>query len=112
MCFSAGASFTASAVLGTLGSFSLKRAEGKSQIMFASIPVLFAVQQFSEGLLWLSLSKDGYEEWQTAATYFFLFFAQFLWTTWIPVSMLLMETNKVRKKILYFISFAGIADSL
>ncbi len=111
MCFSAGASFTAAAVLGTIGVFSLRKASTRSQLMFAGIPVLFGIQQVNEGLLWLSLSYAGYESWQTPSTYLFLFFAQFLWPLWIPVSFLLMEHNKTRKKILWSTVVAGMIGS-
>ncbi len=112
MCFSAGASFTAAAVLGGIGVASLKKASTRSQIMFASIPMLFGIQQLSEGFLWLSLSQAGYEGWRETATYIFLFFAQFLWPIWIPGSMLLMEHNKTRKKLLWISLIAGIITSV
>ncbi|MEO6303939.1 MAG: DUF6629 family protein, partial [Bacteroidia bacterium] len=111
MCFSAGASFTAAAVLGSIGIASLKKVSIRSQFMFAAIPMLFAIQQVSEGLLWLALSKPGYEGWLEPATYFFLLFAQFLWPIWIPTSMFLMEHNKPRKKWLGVTVVAGIMCS-
>lgn len=111
MCFSAGASFTAAAVLGTIGIVSLRKVSSRSQLMFGSIPMLFAIQQASEGLLWLALTKDGYGPWQTPATYFFLFFAQFLWPIWIPTAMFLMEHNRSRKKWLLATVIAGILTS-
>ncbi|MBL7912123.1 MAG: hypothetical protein JNJ41_13775 [Bacteroidia bacterium] len=111
MCFSAGASFGAAAVLGTIGFATLKKVSTRSQIMYASIPLLFAIQQVSEGLLWLSLSYSEYGPWQTPATYFFLFFAQFLWPIWIPAAILLMERNKQRQKLLWIPVVAGIIGS-
>ena len=111
MCFSAGASFGAAAVLGGIGVLTLRKVSTRSQIMYASIPLLFAIQQVSEGLLWLSLSYSEYGPWQTPATYFFLFFAQFLWPIWIPGAILLMERNKNRKKILWIPVIAGVIGS-
>lgn len=111
MCFSAGASFGAAAVLGTIGFATLKKVSTRSQIMYASIPLLFAIQQVSEGLLWLSLSYAGYESLKTPTTYFFLFFAQFLWPIWIPGSILLMERNKQRQKLLWIPVVAGVIGS-
>lgn len=111
MCFSAGASFAAAAVLGGVGVVSLRKATTRSQLLFAGIPALFAIQQLTEGLLWLSLSYAGYESLQTPATYIFLFFAQFLWPILIPSAFLLMEHNKTRKKILWVAVIAGIIGS-
>jgi hypothetical protein len=54
MCFSASASFGAGAALTVLGVLSLRKSESRSHIMFASIPLLFAAQQFTEGFVWLS----------------------------------------------------------
>ena len=54
MCFSATASFGASAVLGVIGVAAVAKAKTKPQRLFASIPLVFAVQQLSEGFLWLS----------------------------------------------------------
>lgn len=108
MCFSATASFTAAAVLSTAGVFSLKQVSQRSQAMFASIPLLFGVQQCSEGFLWLSLSNEKFTNWQTPATYIFLFFAQMLWTTWIPLSFLMMEHDLKRKQLLQLLSVIGI----
>lgn len=53
MCFSATASFTASAVLGITGIATLRQVKFKSLIFLACLPLLFAIQQFNEGLIWL-----------------------------------------------------------
>lgn len=111
MCFSATASFTAAAVLGAAGAVSLKKMTDRSQFMFAAIPLLFGIQQATEGLLWMSLTQSGYSHLQTVTTYFFLFFAQMLWTTWIPVSVMLLEKDPLRKTILSYISVAGVGAS-
>ncbi|MBA2613557.1 MAG: hypothetical protein H0U95_16455 [Bacteroidetes bacterium] len=112
MCFSAGASFTAAAVLGTIGVASLKKVNNRAQLMYGCIPLLFAIQQVSEGLLWLTLTHFEYGPWKMAATYFFLFFAQFLWPIWIPASLFIMEPDKKRKKILSVAVIAGISASV
>ena len=57
MCFSATASFGASAVLGAIGIIAVAKAKTKPQRLFATIPLIFAVQQLTEGLLWLSLKN-------------------------------------------------------
>ncbi|MGE5108476.1 MAG: DUF6629 family protein [Sphingobacteriales bacterium] len=108
MCFSANASFGAGAVLLVVGALTLKKVHSPSQIAFASIPLLFSVQQFAEGLLWLSLTNKNYEGWEPFSTHFFLFFAQVLWPLWVPVSILLLERNTERKKILFILTGIGI----
>ncbi len=111
MCFSAGASFTAGVILLTAGIATVKKAKVSSQLAFAAIPLIFAVQQFTEGLLWISLLNPEYAIWQQPVTYLFLIFAQVVWPTWVPVSILLLEKKKKRKSILYIISGLGILTS-
>jgi hypothetical protein len=111
MCFSASASFGAAAIIGTVGTLCLKRVYRPAQIMFASIPMVFAVQQIAEGFIWLSLSKPPFMNWQMQLVMFFLFFAQVLWTTWVPLSLYLLEAEADRRKWLGVISIAGAVCS-
>jgi len=98
MCFSAGASFGAGIVLSVIGVASIKKASSPSQISFASIPLIFAVQQITEGFVWLSLSNPAYAAYQQMATYNFLFFAQVVWPVWVPFAILKLEPKALRKK--------------
>ncbi len=100
MCFSATASFGAAAVLGVVGIVAVTKAKTKPQKVFASIPLIFAAQQFSEGLLWLSLKNADLASIQSLLTYTFLFFAMAVWPFWIPFSIWLMEKDGKRKKII------------
>ncbi len=54
MCFSATASFTAGTALLIVGTLTERRARGRTEMPFALIPVLFAVQQLIKGALWLT----------------------------------------------------------
>ncbi len=100
MCFSATASFGASAVLGTLGVVTVAKAKTHPQRVFATIPLFFAVQQFTEGMLWLSLKNSNLADWQSNLTYIFLVFAMAIWPFWIAFSVRVMEKDQKRKKIL------------
>jgi hypothetical protein len=99
MCFSAGASFGAGIVLSAIGVASVKKAKSPSQVVFASIPLIFAVQQITEGFLWLSLSNSSYSYLQSFTTYAFLFFAQVVWPVWVPFSILKLEPKERRRKL-------------
>jgi hypothetical protein len=111
MCFSAGASFGAGIVLATVGIASLKKVQTPSQKPFASIPILFAIQQFSEGFLWLSLSNPAHASWQQIPVYVFLAFAQIVWPTWVPFSILMVEKDAKRKRILMLMLGIGMMVS-
>jgi hypothetical protein len=98
MCFSAEASFGASAVLGVIGTVSVVKAKGPAQRLFATIPLVFAVQQLSEGMLWLSLHDPGLAVYESFFTYTFLVFAMAVWPLWIPLTIRLLEKDVKRKK--------------
>jgi hypothetical protein len=100
MCFSATASFGASAVLGTIGIITIVKATTNPQRVFAAIPLIFALQQFTEGMLWLSLKNAGLAGWQSTLTYIFLVFAMAVWPFWIPFSVRLMEKDLKKKKLM------------
>jgi hypothetical protein len=87
MCFSAAASFTSGVVLSTVGAISIKKAKEPADIPFASIPLIFAIQQFLEGFLWLALTNPDYAFMEHFSTYSFLVFAQVIWPFWIPFSV-------------------------
>ena len=57
MCFSATANFVGSGVLGAVGAVTLTKVKHRRELLFASLPMLFAIHQFIEGFVWLGL--DG-----------------------------------------------------
>lgn len=108
MCFSATASFTASAVLGGVGVVTLKKTKKVREVPFASLPFLFGVQQGIEGVIWLSF-QYGSAVLNQIATYSFVSFAYVLWPILVPMSVGLIEPDPMRKKILYAFQVLGIA---
>jgi hypothetical protein len=89
----------------------LRKVHKPSQIVFASIPLFFAFQQFSEGVVWLTIPNREYAGLQALATYVFLVMAQFIWPMLVPLSVLLMEKNKTRKNILRSLLLVGATVS-
>jgi hypothetical protein len=112
MCFSATASFGAGTALLAVGVITLRKVTAPSQTPFAAIPLLFSIQQFAEGFLWLSLTDKNYQHWQAFSTYSFLFFAQVVWPIWIPLSILLQEKSNQRKILLRILTGIGMLLSL
>src|ERR1041385_1006208 len=111
MCFSASASFGAGAILSVIGLASLKKVKSSSQIIFAAIPLIFAVQQITEGFLWLALSHQNFASMRQGTTYIFLFFAQIVWPVWVPFSILKLEKRDNRKKIEKLLTGIGMLVS-
>lgn len=105
MCFSASASFAASAVLGVVGIYSLKRSKKNHELLLAAIPFIFAIQQFIEGWLWVSIGKS--EHLIVILTCLFLFFALFWWPAYIPAVCYFLEKDKGRKNVLLILSVLG-----
>lgn len=111
MCFSAGASFGAGVVLTVIGVASIKKAKSPSQIPFASIPLIFGVQQITEGFLWLALLNPEYSSLSQVAMYNFLFFAQVVWPAWVPFSILALEPKENRRLVSKVLAGIGAAVS-
>lgn len=89
MCFSASASFTASAVLMPLGLYSTHLARTNQQpnyVPLALVPFFFGVQQLIEGLEWTAIDSGRIEPLTTLGALGFLFFAYCFWMIWIPWS--------------------------
>jgi hypothetical protein len=112
MCFSAGASFASGVVISTIGILAVRKVSEPSQRTFSVIPLLFGLQQFAEGFLWLSLKGTDCVVVRTISTYVFLFTAQVVWSWLIPLSVLLMEEDPRKKKILRLLVAVGVALSI
>ena len=108
MCFSAGASFGASALLGVVGAVTITKAKTTPQRLFATIPFVFSVQQLAEGMLWLSLKTPGLEAGQSFFAYTFLVFAMMVWPVWIPFTIRLLEKDERTKRIMSILIGIGI----
>ena len=112
MCFSAEASFTGGVIISAIGIATVTKVHKSSQIVFAGIPLFFGIQQMVEGSLWLTIPLPEFATLQKAATYIFLIMADVLWPTVIPLSVLFMEDNLKKKKILMVLLGMGITLSL
>jgi epsilon-lactone hydrolase len=112
MCFSAAASFAGGAVLTAIGVATVHESKESSQRLFAAIPLVFGVQQISEGFIWLALKTPGHDLVAKIAIAVFLFAAVIIWPTMVPLAVLLMEKAKRRRWILYILLGVGLAVSL
>jgi hypothetical protein len=106
MCFSTKASFASFTVLTTIGVAGLKYVTKPSQKIFAAIPFLFASQQLIEGFVWIGVLNNA--AWKTIPIHLFIFFAQVVWAFWVPYSILKMETQIKRIRIIKACLWIGI----
>lgn len=107
MCFSAQASFLAGTGLTTFGIYLLKQPHKKTDRYFFAIPLMFGIQQLCEGVVWISQMNPELAAYNIPARYSFLFFALVVWPTWIPFSILKMETNNKKGRCLASLLGAG-----
>jgi hypothetical protein len=112
MCFSTSASFIAGGLLTVIGVATITKIKAPSQILFASLPLIFALQQFIEGFVWIGLSNTEYLSLVPVSTYMYVFFAQVLWPFYVPLSFLTIEKNKNRKIALYILLGIGLSISI
>ncbi len=112
MCFSASANFIGSAVLGAIGVVTLTEVKHRRELLFAAMPLLFALHQFTEGFVWLGL--DGrlppIVTHDAAAAY--ILYAQGLLPFLLPLSVLLIEPTGGRQRRMLDFSLLGAGLTL
>ena len=106
MCFSATASFVAGGALSVTGALTLRQAKKKVELPFASIPLLFGIQQLIEGVIWLSFGNSAIN---IISTYVYSLFSYVFWPVFVPVATLLIEKDPVRRRILKVFTGIGLA---
>ncbi|MEM7176173.1 MAG: hypothetical protein AAF503_00590 [Pseudomonadota bacterium] len=118
MCFSANASFTAAAVLGVAGSITMATALRKNlsrgECLMASFPLVFALQQAAEGVVWLGITGDIAPWLMALGTYSFVFAAYVFWPVMDPLLGWMLEPTGLRRGIFAVLiaGGAGIAAYL
>jgi hypothetical protein len=111
MCFSASASFIAGTSLCAIGVATVKKVEARNELPFAMIPLLFGIQQLTEGVIWLTFSHDAPLLKQTM-TYLYSIFSHVLWPMYVPFAMGVMEAVRWRKKAIFAFEAAGVIVGL
>jgi hypothetical protein len=108
MCFSATANFVGSGVLGAVGVVTFTRVKHRRELLFAALPMLFAIHQFIEGFVWLGLDGTFSAEVAHDMGAAFMLYAQGLLPFLLPLSVLMFEPNaKSRKRMLPFLVLGG-----
>jgi hypothetical protein len=104
VCFSATANFVGSGVLGALGVATLSRVKHRRELLFAALPALFAVHQFTEGFVWLGMDRQVSPRVGHAAAALFMLYAQGLLPLLMPLSIFLFEPDGPhRRRMLPFL---------
>ncbi|MEM7795774.1 MAG: DUF6629 family protein [Cyanobacteria bacterium P01_C01_bin.118] len=108
MCFSAAASFTATALLIPAGLYACKLANDTDlrYLPLALIPCIFGIQQGFEGVEWLAL-KHHQPDIAHLAALSFLAFSHGFWLIWLPLAVFALEQRLWAKKILLTVTLLG-----
>jgi hypothetical protein len=111
MCFSATASFAAGTALSAVGGLTVRKSRGKAELALALIPLLFGLQQITEGFLWLSLRNDLplLRSWTTNI---YSMFSHVLWPIFVPFAVLLVEPNRRRRTAIAVFQVLGLGVGL
>lgn len=111
MCVSASASFIAGSTLSAIGVAALANVKETNERPFAAIPLLFGMQQFTEGVIWLTFTHDA-PLLKTTMTYVYSGFSHVLWPIYVPFAMGALEAVSWRKRTFLAFEAAGIAVGL
>ena len=111
MCFSAQASFVAGVSLSVAGVATLRVARKRSEIPFAMIPLLFGLQQLTEGAIWLTFGHDT-PLLQLRLTWVYSTFSHVLWPIYVPFAIGFLENNPWRKRTIGAFQVIGITVGL
>jgi hypothetical protein len=115
MCFSATASFSAAAVIGSVGIVTLSSAAAKPDhrvLALAAFPALFALQQVVEGLLWLDLASPEPGTLRGVLVHAFQGYAEVFWPAFAPLAALLIERERWRRVLISICLVIGLALSV
>lgn len=107
MCFSATASFSLAITTGAIGIVALRQVTQRRELMLAITPVLFALQQIIEGVLWLQLTGEGDSDHIAALAFSFRIFAEVLWPAYTALALLMIEPDPRRRRLLGAIAVIG-----
>jgi hypothetical protein len=103
------ANFVGSGALAAVGVVTLTKVKHRRELLFASLPILFAIHQFIEGFVWLGL--DGI--FSPAVTHdmgaAFMLYAQGLLPFLLPLSVLLFEADaRSRRRMVPFLILGSL----
>src|SRR5271163_1324246 len=107
VCFSASANFIGSAVLGAIGVATITEVKHRRELLFAAMPCLFALHQFTEGFVWLGLNHKLPPIVAHDAGAAFVLYAQGMLPFLLPLSVFLIEPTRGKRRRMLGFSILG-----
>lgn len=112
MCFSVQADLVAGAALLPVGVLSLREVRCGREVAFAALPLLFAVHQTVEALVWAAQDGDVPAGVGTVATLAYLLFALPVLPTLVPLAVLLLEPRDRRSRVAPFVGLGLVVSAV
>ncbi len=101
--------FTLSGAIGVIGILTLRKVSTPHEVLFALLPLLFALHQFTEGFVWLGMGGHIEKRALELSSGIFIYYAQGLLPLLIPLALWLIEKVLWRKRILAVLTLLGLA---
>ncbi|WP_345970477.1 MULTISPECIES: DUF6629 family protein [Sulfurimonas] len=92
--------FTLSGALGVIGLLTLRRVSEPKEVVFASLPLLFALHQFTQGFVWLGMGGLIEPRALEMAESIFIFYAQGLLPFLVPLAIWLLEPSGWYRRVI------------
>jgi len=101
--------FTLSGAIGLIGILTLRKVSTPNEVLFALLPLLFALHQFTEGFVWLGVGGHIERRALELAAGIFIYYAQGLLPFLVPLAVWLIEKRAWRRDILALLTLLGLA---
>jgi hypothetical protein len=101
--------FTLSGAIGVVGILTLRKASTPNEVVFASLPLLFALHQFTQGFVWLGMYHLIGPRALHMAESIFVFYAQGFLQFLVPFALWLIEPRGVRRQLIGLLTIIGAA---
>jgi hypothetical protein len=101
------ANFTLAGMLLVIGVLTLKKVSHRTELVFASLPLLFGLHQFIQGFVWLGLYHMVTPHTLHVASTLFVFYAQAILPFWVPLAIWLLEPRGWRRQLIAALLVVG-----
>ena len=99
--------FTLAGMLLVIGILTLRKVSHARELVFASLPLLFGLHQFTQGFVWLGLFHAASPLTLHVASTLFVFYAQAVLPFWVPLAIWLLEPAGLRKHLIAALVVCG-----
>jgi len=111
MCFSMTADLVAGTALLPVAALSLREVKHWRELPFALLPMIFALHQYIESVVWARQDGDVSAWVAHLAVLAYLLIALPLLPTYVPLSVLLLEPRGARLRVVPFVLLGGVVST-